>query len=63
MIPETETFLPQLGERLEAVARRFEHQLQSDLPSVTMLVRHVERYRGKMLRPTLVIASGMAVGG
>jgi octaprenyl-diphosphate synthase len=63
VLPEIETFLPHLGARLEAVSQRFERQLQNDLPCVTMLVRHVERYRGKMLRPTLVIASGAAVQG
>ena len=63
VLPEIETFLPHLVARLEAVSQRFERQLQNDLPCVTMLVRHVERYRGKMLRPTLVIASGAAVQG
>ncbi|MBL9147987.1 MAG: polyprenyl synthetase family protein [Phycisphaerae bacterium] len=38
----------------------FERQLASDFPAVNSLCRHVERYRGKMLRPTLVILSGLA---
>ncbi len=42
------------------VQRVFDEQLASDLPPVMQLVRHVERYRGKMLRPTLVIVSGLA---
>lgn len=50
-----------LAARLDRVAARFERQLQSDLAQVNSLARHVERYRGKMLRPTLVIISGWAV--
>ncbi|HMN97228.1 MAG TPA: polyprenyl synthetase family protein [Phycisphaerales bacterium] len=38
----------------------FERQLASDLPAVNALCRHVERYRGKMLRPTLVLLTGLA---
>ncbi|MDZ4831296.1 MAG: polyprenyl synthetase family protein [Phycisphaerae bacterium] len=40
----------------------FERQLASDFPAVNTLCRHVERYRGKMLRPTLVILTGLAAG-
>lgn len=49
-----------LSERLELVSRRFDRQLESDLAPVSRLVRHVERYRGKMLRPTLVLLAGLA---
>ena len=45
---------------LSRVERVFEQELDSDLPPVSRLCRHVERYRGKMLRPTLVLLSGMA---
>jgi octaprenyl-diphosphate synthase len=45
---------------LGQVERAFNEQLASDLPPVTQLVKHIERYRGKMLRPTLVILCGMA---
>ena len=45
---------------LERVRERFDRQLRSDLPPVMRLCEHVERYRGKMLRPVLVLASGMA---
>jgi octaprenyl-diphosphate synthase len=38
----------------------FERQLASEFPAVNALCRHVERYRGKMLRPTLVVLSGLA---
>jgi octaprenyl-diphosphate synthase len=45
---------------LSRVVERFDAQLRSDLPPVDRLVGHVERYRGKMLRPTLVLACGLA---
>lgn len=48
---------------LERVAERFDRQLRSDLPPVSRLVQHIENYRGKMLRPTLVLASGLAAHG
>ncbi|GMV26297.1 MAG: polyprenyl synthetase [Phycisphaerae bacterium] len=46
--------------RLEAVQERFDRQLESDLPPVQRLIRHVEHYRGKMLRPMLTLACGLA---
>ncbi len=45
---------------LNLVSERFDAQLRSDLPPVSRLVQHVENYRGKMLRPTLVLACGLA---
>jgi octaprenyl-diphosphate synthase len=49
-----------VAEGLRRVERRFNEQVRSDLPSVERLVGHVERYRGKMLRPRLVLVSGLA---
>jgi len=49
-----------LAEELAEVESRFAAELLSDLPCVNSLVAHVERYRGKMLRPMLVIVSGLA---
>jgi octaprenyl-diphosphate synthase len=49
---------------LDALSRvevRFDAQLASDLPPVDEMCAHVERYRGKMLRPTLVALCGAAV--
>ena len=43
-----------------AVASAFEAELRSDLPGVNRLVRHVGRFRGKMLRPVLVLLTGKA---
>ena len=53
--------LPALDEALGRVAHRFHEQIASDLPRVDELCRYVERYRGKMLRPTLVLLSGLSV--
>ncbi len=49
-----------LAPYLEEVEARFSAELISDLPCVNQLVAHVERYRGKMLRPTLVLVAGLA---
>lgn len=49
-----------LAERLQVVSRRFDDELASDLPPVAALCRHIERYKGKMLRPSLVLLSGLA---
>jgi octaprenyl-diphosphate synthase len=57
-------FESEVAERLAAelaeVETRFAAELVSDLACVNDLVGHVERYRGKMLRPMLVLVSGMA---
>ncbi|MSR19141.1 MAG: polyprenyl synthetase family protein [Phycisphaerales bacterium] len=52
-----------IHDRLAGVAEVFTQQLTSDLPAVNELCRHVEKYRGKMMRPMLVLASGAAAGG
>lgn len=49
-----------LARQLAEVESRFAAELLSDLPTVNQLAEHVERYRGKMLRPTLVLVSAMA---
>ena len=49
-----------LAELLDEVALIFERQLASELSAVNALCTHIERYRGKMLRPTLVLVTGMA---
>ncbi|HEV2296832.1 MAG TPA: polyprenyl synthetase family protein [Tepidisphaeraceae bacterium] len=51
-----------IAPQLEAVDRLFNNELRSDLPSVNTLVKHVSRFRGKMLRPMLVLLSGQASG-
>lgn len=52
-----------IDDGLARVRKRFDEQLASDLPPVSRLAAHVEHYRGKMLRPTLVLASGLAAAG
>ena len=46
--------------QLTAVDALFHQELSSDLPCVAALVRHVSRFRGKMLRPCLVLLSARA---
>lgn len=54
------TLGPALAAMLDEVQHRFSAELLSDTDCVNDLVAHVERFRGKMLRPTLVIVSAMA---
>jgi len=54
----TECIAPQMA----AVERLFHEELTSDLAPVNTLIKHVSRFRGKMLRPMLVLLSGQAVG-
>lgn len=49
-----------VAEDLILVGHRFDAHLESELPAMDDLVRHVERYRGKMLRPMLCLISGLA---
>lgn len=45
---------------LARVQRRLRDQVRSDLPPVRELCAHVERYHGKMLRPSMVLLCGLA---
>src|SRR3954471_8591009 len=54
----TECIAPQLAD----VDALFRQELESDLACVNTLVKHVSRFRGKMLRPMLVLLSGRACG-
>jgi len=54
----TDLIAPELAE----VDRLFMQELATDLPCVNTLVKHVSRFRGKMLRPILVLLAGKAVG-
>ena len=49
-----------LAATLQGVESVFERQIASEFPAVESLARHVARYRGKMLRPTLTLLSGLA---
>ncbi|MCH2141443.1 MAG: polyprenyl synthetase family protein [Phycisphaerales bacterium] len=56
-----ETLSGVLTSELARVTSIFENQLTSEWSPVTDLGTHVARYHGKMLRPTLVLLSGLAV--
>lgn len=47
---------------MELVRARFDDELCSELPFVNELCDRVARYRGKMLRPALLLLSGKAAG-
>src|ERR671912_116619 len=51
-----------IAPELRAVDRVFAEELASDLPCVNVLVKHVSRFRGKMLRPLLLLLAGKACG-
>src|SRR5436309_10405081 len=51
-----------IKKELAAVEQLFTDELATDLTCVNNLIRHVSRFRGKMLRPTLVLLSGKACG-
>lgn len=59
--PELSATTATVAAAIERVVDRFDDHLRSDLPPVSGLVRHVEHYRGKMLRPTLVLLCGLTV--
>jgi len=52
-----------LAEELAQVETRFADEMRSDLDCVNQLVSHIERYRGKMLRPMLLLVTGRAAAG
>jgi octaprenyl-diphosphate synthase len=51
-----------IAPQLAQVEKLFHDELFSDLACVNTLVKHVSRFRGKMLRPTLVLLAGKACG-
>lgn len=60
VMPSVASTLAQLvAPQLIAVDELFA-QARSDLPNVNTLVTHVAKFRGKMLRPILVLLSGLA---
>lgn len=60
--PELSSVQARLAASLARVEQRFDEQLASDILPVERLCAHIERYRGKMLRPSLVILAGLACG-
>lgn len=51
-----------IGAELKDVDALFQTELEGDLACVNTLVKHVSRFRGKMLRPSLVLLTGKACG-
>jgi octaprenyl-diphosphate synthase len=51
-----------VGPQLHAVEKMFDRELHSTVGCVNVLVKHVSRFRGKMLRPMLVLLTGKACG-
>lgn len=47
---------------LQRVCQVFDDELFSELPVVNELIEHVRQYRGKLLRPALVLLTGRACG-
>lgn len=61
--PEHERVAALLIDSLARVEDLFARQIESPLPPVQALCRHVERYRGKMLRPTMAVLCALAGRG
>ena len=57
--PALSPVLSVIIDSLADVQRIFDEQLRSELPPVAQLVAHIDHYRGKMLRPMLVLVSGL----
>src|SRR3954468_7460667 len=51
-----------IASELAAVDKLFHEELKSNVKSVDTLVKHIHRFRGKMLRPCLVLLSAKAAG-
>lgn len=51
-----------IAPELQAVEARFAEELTTDIPAVQNLLKYVSRFRGKMLRPVLLLLTGKAVG-
>ena len=58
--PQHDRFIQPLMTTLEAVADSSSGSWPASFPRWSRSVRHVSRYRGKMLRPTLTLLSGVA---
>lgn len=61
-LPLNELYAPIEG-GLDRVVRIFDQELVSELPFVNELAERVKAYRGKMLRPALLLLVGEACGG
>ena len=57
------SLVDQITLELEEVVVVFDHQLRGEHAAINELCERIEEYRGKMLRPTLVLLSGLVVEG
>src|SRR3984957_6247023 len=62
MTSALESFAECVKPQLKAVETLFNKELTSNISCVNVLVKHVSRFRGKMLRPLLVLLTGRACG-
>ena len=62
MAPALESLADCVKPQLKAVEILFNKELTSNVSCVNSLVKHVSRFRGKMLRPLLVLLTGKACG-
>ncbi len=60
---DLDTFYGPIASGLSEVERRLDEELRSRFEPVNRLCDRVRLYRGKMLRPTLLLLSGQACGG
>jgi octaprenyl-diphosphate synthase len=51
-----------IAQELEGVREIFEQELVCDVPAIRDMIEQVGRFRGKLLRPALVLLSGKACG-
>lgn len=61
-LPYSDLYLP-IQSHLDQVIEIMDRELRSDLPFVDDLSAHAQRYRGKMLRPAVVLLVGEAMDG
>lgn len=52
-----------IDNELQAVVALFDEELRGDIPFIEELCAHIRRYRGKMMRPILLLLSARACGG
>ena len=62
MMPVIADLYEPIAAELEKVCRRFDDELFSELPVVNEMCTHVRQYRGKLLRPALLMLAGKACG-
>ena len=58
-MPALATFYEPIAADLEKVCGIFDDELFSELPIVNELCQHVRQYRGKMLRPALLLMTAV----